>query len=96
MRIPAEAAAQGNLMVIDEKVDFGEAALLEPASCVMNGQSRVNIRLNDTVLVIGAGPIGLMHALIAKASGAGRVYMRDLSEERLRQCTEIDNGLIPA
>ena len=95
MRIPAEAAAQGNLMVIDEKVDFGEAALLEPASCVMNGQSRVNIRLNDTVLVIGAGPIGLMHALIAKASGAGRVYMRDLSEERLRQCTEIDNGLIP-
>lgn len=95
MRIPAEAVRQGNLMVLDGKVDFAEAALLEPASCVMNGQSRVNVHINDSVLVIGAGPIGLMHALIAKASGAGRVYMRDLSEERLRQCTEIDNDLIP-
>ncbi|MCM1134102.1 MAG: zinc-dependent dehydrogenase [Clostridium sp.] len=95
VRIPAEAVRQGNLMVIDEKVDFGEAALLEPASCVMNGQSRVGIHLNDTVLVVGAGPIGLMHALLAKACGAAKVYMRDLSEERLKQCAEVDKDFIP-
>lgn len=95
VRIPAEAVRQGNLMILDDEVDFGEAALLEPASCVMNGQSRVGIHLNDTVLVIGAGPIGLIHALLAKASGASKVYMRDLSEERMHQCAEIDSDLIP-
>lgn len=95
MRIPAEAVRQGNLMVLNRSMDFSQAAILEPLSCVLNGQSRVHIQMNDTVLVIGAGPIGLMHTLLAKAKGAAKIFVRDLSEERMRQCKEINEFVCP-
>lgn len=95
VRIPATVIQQGNLMILREDVPFAEAALLEPLSCVLNGQSLTGIHLGDTVLVIGAGPIGLMHALLAKAMGASRIFVRDLSEERMRQCSDIDEDIMP-
>ncbi|TFG57912.1 MAG: hypothetical protein E4H36_15850 [Spirochaetales bacterium] len=48
------------------------------------------------MLIVGAGPIGLMHAKLAKISGAGAVIMHDLSKERLELCTSIDPSFIPA
>lgn len=95
MKIPEEAVRQGNVRILKDSADFAEAALLEPASCVLNGQSRLQIGCGDTVLIFGTGPIGMIHAMLAKASGAGRVYIRDLSEERVRQCMELDQELIP-
>lgn len=95
VRIPAAAINQGNLMILDENVSFADAAVLEPMSCVRNGQSQIQIKTNDTVLVVGAGPIGIMHALLAKACGAAKIFMSDLSDERLRQCTDIEPSLIP-
>lgn len=95
VRIPAAAISQGNIMILDDSVSFADAAVLEPMSCVRNGQSLTGIRINDTVLVVGAGPIGIMHALLAKASGASKVFVSDLSEERLKQCTDIEPSLIP-
>lgn len=95
VRIPAAAIKQGNIMILNETVSFADAAILEPMSCVRNGQSRVDIKINDTVLVVGAGPIGIMHALLAKACGAAKVFMSDLSEQRLKQCTDIEPSLIP-
>lgn len=95
VRIPGRAVSQGNLMILDESVNFPDAALLEPMSCVLNGQSRMKMNLNDTVLIVGAGPIGIMHALLARARGASRVFIRDLSEERMRQCTEVCREFVP-
>ncbi|MDD3138790.1 MAG: zinc-binding dehydrogenase, partial [Lachnospiraceae bacterium] len=43
---------------------------------------------------IGAGPIGIMHAMLAKMSGAGRVYINDISEERLKLSKEMDASFI--
>lgn len=95
VKIPARAIAQGNIMLLDDRTSFEEASVLEPMSCVMNGQSRVGIHMNDTVLIIGAGPIGVMHALLAKASGASKIFVSDLSKERMLQCTKIDSDIIP-
>ena len=92
VRIPANAITQGNIMVLDDDMDMATAALFEPMSCVFNGQERTGIRLNDTVLIIGAGPIGIMHALLARAKGAAKVYIRDLSRERMRQCVNMVEG----
>jgi L-iditol 2-dehydrogenase len=95
VRIPAQAIAQGNVMILDDSVPMDAAAVFEPMSCVMNGQEQARILLNDVVLIIGAGPIGIMHALLARASGASRVLIRDLSEERMKQCVKIDPSIIP-
>ena len=92
VRIPSSAIMQGNIMALDDSMPLEAAALIEPASCVLNGQLRTGIRLNDKVLIIGAGPIGIMHGLLARALGAAKVYIRDLSERRMKQSVELIPG----
>jgi L-iditol 2-dehydrogenase len=85
VRIPAQAALQGNVMPIREGVDPGVAALIEPFACVLRGQNALNIRPGDVVLVIGAGPIGIMHTKLARLSGAARVLVSEPVEMRREQ-----------
>lgn len=95
MKIPREAVSQGNLAPIPEGGDFVSAALVEPLSCVYNAFQRITIVPGDTVLIIGAGPIGLMHAKVAFLAGATKVFMNDLSAERLSLCRERESSIIP-
>lgn len=81
--IPKAAIEQGNIAVLSDNISFEEGSLAEPLSCVLNGQEIVDIKLGDSVLIIGAGPIGIMHAMLAEVWGAGKVILNDLSEERL-------------
>ena len=92
VRIPQNAIMQGNIMILDASMPLDAAALIEPASCVLNGQLMTGIRLNDKVLIIGAGPIGIMHGLLARNFGAAKVYMRDLSPQRMKQSVELIPG----
>jgi len=92
VRIPSNAIMQGNIMILDDSMPLEAAALLEPASCVLNGQLRTGIHLNDKVLIIGAGPIGIIHGLMAKTFGAAKVYIRDLSPGRMKQSVELIPG----
>lgn len=85
MRIPAAAITQGNLIPLDEGVDPAVAALIEPFACVLRGQDRLHIRPGESVLVVGAGPIGIMHILLAKLRGAGKVIVSELNRDRLAQ-----------
>jgi L-iditol 2-dehydrogenase len=85
LRVPAAAVAQGNVMPIDPAVDPAGAALIEPFACVLRGQDALAIRPGDVVLVLGAGPIGVMHARLARLSGAARVLVSDPNEARARQ-----------
>lgn len=81
--IPADAIKAGNINFIPDEVTYLEASLAEPLACVLNAQEVLNIGLGDTVAVIGAGPIGCMHAEVARAKGAGKVFMINRSEGRL-------------
>ncbi|MBI9102265.1 MAG: alcohol dehydrogenase catalytic domain-containing protein [Spirochaetales bacterium] len=92
IKIPARAVRQGNITPIADHISFEEAALAEPLSCVYNAFQRIGIFPGDKVLVIGAGPIGIMHARIAVMAGASRVFINDLSEERL----ELAKKLVPS
>jgi L-iditol 2-dehydrogenase len=94
MLIPREAVSQGNLATIPEGADFVSAALVEPLACVYNAFQRIAIVPGDTVLVIGAGPIGLMHAKVALMAGAAKVFMNDLSAERLSLCRKVEPAII--
>jgi len=90
MIVPREAVSKGNILKIPENLSFIEASLTEPLSCCINGQEYLNISMADTVVVIGAGPIGCLHAQLAKVSGATKVILIDLSEERLKLAQRIE------
>ncbi len=90
VKIPAQAVNAGNIVELSDRISFSEAAIAEALSCVLNGCQQCRIRPGDTVLIIGAGPIGVMHGMLAKMSGASRVFINDISEDRLKECREID------
>lgn len=89
MRIPAEAVRQGNVMPIQTDQDPAVAALIEPLACVLRGQNAVNVRSGDVVVVMGAGPIGILHVLLAKARGASRVLVSEPVENRRLQAKNL-------
>jgi L-iditol 2-dehydrogenase len=85
VRIPANSVQQGNVIPVSEAVDPAVAALMEPFACVLRGQNALHIKPGEVVLVIGAGPIGVMHTKLAKARGAGRVIVSEPIPDRAAQ-----------
>ena len=71
----------GGVVHVPELVPFEQAAFIEPLNTVLKGQKLLKLAPDDTVLVIGQGPIGLMHAALARRTGA-RVLTSDLFPER--------------
>ncbi len=94
LAIPESAIRQGNVVPIPDHLSFEEAALAEPLACIYNAFQRLAITLGDDVLVIGAGPIGLMHAMMAKKAGAAKVIISDLNQGRLAFVDENYEGFI--
>ena len=87
------AVRQGNVILAPDSLDFDEGSLVEPLSCCINGQEYLKISLGDTAVVIGAGPIGCMHAELAKSYGAAKVIMFDTVDDRVelaRKTTSAD------
>lgn len=89
VRIPANSVQQGNVMPVSESVDPAVAALMEPFACVLRGQNALNIKPGEVVLIIGAGPIGIMHTKLAKARGAGRVIVSEPAAYRAEQAKRM-------
>lgn len=84
-------------MIKTEGITFDEAAIIEPLSIGAHAVSRANITGGETILVIGAGPIGLGVMQFAKRQGA-RVIAMDINEERLQFCKTWANvdGIVNA
>jgi L-iditol 2-dehydrogenase len=81
IRVMDFVAANGGVVRIPDGVPFEQAAFVEPLNTVLKGVKLLNLVPDDTVLVIGQGPIGLMHAALASRTGA-RVLTSDLYPER--------------
>lgn len=93
--LPSHIVKQ-NLFPKPPNLSFGEAAFLEPLSCVVHGMSGLNIKKGESVLIFGAGPIGLLHLLLAKLKGA-RVIVTGLEKERLNIAKKlgVDMAVLP-
>jgi L-iditol 2-dehydrogenase len=81
IRVLDFVVANGGVVHIPDDVPFEQAAFVEPLMTVLKGTKLLNLASDDTVLVIGQGPIGLMHAALARRTGA-RVLTSDLFPER--------------
>ncbi len=83
MVVPEDAVRNGCVNTIPSELSFEEAALAEPLACAINGQQLSQIDLGNTVVVVGAGPLGCIHLQLAKAKGASRTILVELSRERI-------------
>lgn len=75
--------SQESIYVFSKKIRPSEAAFLEPLATVVNGCKKLDLSKQDTVVVIGGGTMGILNALVARASGA-RVMVSELMEKKVR------------
>lgn len=71
-----------SLFKVDPKVPSHIRALAEPLACVLNATNKLKAQPGDTVLVLGAGPIGLLFTAVLKANGASKVIVSEISDYR--------------
>jgi 2-desacetyl-2-hydroxyethyl bacteriochlorophyllide A dehydrogenase len=73
----------GNATHFPKEFDFATATLAEPLAVMMHMLELTDIHVGDTVAITGAGPIGMLCAAVARAAGAGRVFIADRLAYRL-------------
>jgi len=93
MAIPPEAVAQGHVNKLPPGLSFETAVLAEPLACCINGQEPLSIGIGHTVVIIGAGTIGLFHTEVALVKGATRVFLVDVVPEKLEIAARLDKDL---
>ena len=87
-------APEAAVYKIPDDMSWGDAALVEPVSCVVNGVRRAGIRPGDSVVIIGAGPIGLIWTALAKKRGAGRIIVSEVMEKRKKMAEKLGADVI--
>lgn len=81
--VPAAAMRAGYLLLAGASdIDPAQLALTEPLSCCLNGQRQYRVEQGETVLILGAGPIGLFHCILALRRGASNVIVSDPNPTR--------------
>ena len=84
MAVPPPAVRNDCVNILADNVSFEEAALTEPLAAILHCQEVSQVNLGDTVVIVGAGPLGCMQAWVARVHGAATVAMVDISSERLK------------
>lgn len=87
--LPASLVAQGHAVKLPDGADWGRAALTEPTACVLNSLESCRFRAGVSVAVLGAGPMGLLHVLLARALGAADIIVAEPVEVRRRAALDI-------
>ncbi|MEZ7898549.1 MAG: zinc-binding dehydrogenase [Flaviflexus sp.] len=87
--VPASTIANGNLLVVPDGLDLTVAALTEPIAAVLRGLRPLGVGPDDTLLICGAGPIGLIALLIAKHRGVGKVIVSQTSPKRREVAAQL-------
>ncbi len=87
-----EHIVKQNVFRKPKNLTFEEAAFLEPLSCVIHGMQGLNIKKGDRALIIGAGPIGLLHLLLLKNKGAN-VIITGFEKRRLALAKKLGASL---
>ncbi len=82
VRLPKEIVNIGGVVKLPDDLPFEKAVLAEPLSCVLASLQACGVQPESTVLILGAGPMGLMHVKMCKCAGA-RVIAVDLLDSRL-------------
>jgi L-iditol 2-dehydrogenase len=77
VRLPSSIVAQGHVVPVADQLSTLRAALTEPTACVLNSLESSGFRAGASVAVLGAGPMGLLHVVLARALGAGPIIVSE-------------------
>ena len=81
--VPEWNVMHGGVLKIPDKMSFEEAAMIEPLACCLRAWKKFRYQKNDTAVILGVGPTGIMHALLARSVGFSKIFCSDLNDFRL-------------
>jgi len=81
--VPEWNVKHGGVLKIPDSMSFEEAAMIEPLACCIRAWNNFTHKNYDSVAILGIGPTGIMHALLAKFYGLIEVFCLDLNDYRL-------------
>ena len=82
--VPPQSVSRNGVNHLPDGLSYEEATLAEPLASCINSQQLCNISKGDSVLIFGAGPLGLLQAMLAKQNGASKVLVAELFPSRLK------------
>jgi len=81
--VPEWNVKHGGVVKIPDSMSFEDAAMIEPLACCIRAWNKFTHKNYDSIAVLGIGPTGIMHALLAKLHGFGKIFCLDLNDFRL-------------
>ncbi len=81
-RVPAWNVSRGGVLKLPDDLGFEEASMIEPVACCIRAQEKSGVIPDESVLVVGAGPVGMAHSILLSSKKA-KVMISDVSEARL-------------
>ena len=88
VKVPGHIVRNGGLIPIPDKISFEQASFVEPTNCCLKAVKKAQVSPGQTILVTGAGPIGLMFIMLVKYFGANAIAT-DLIPARLEKALFI-------
>jgi L-iditol 2-dehydrogenase len=88
VKVPGHIVENGGLIPIPDDISFEEASFVEPTNCCLKAVKKANIQPGQTVLITGAGPIGLMFVMLVKYFGA-KPITTDLIPSRVEKALKV-------
>lgn len=80
--LPAEIVAQGHLITLPPGLPIEMGSMTEPTACVLNSLESCRFKAGASLAIIGAGPMGLLHLVLARALGAGSIVVSEPQDVR--------------
>jgi len=88
------AVPETNIFLMEKDISFEKGAMTEPLACAMRGIEMANIKSGDTLLVLGAGAMGILMVLLARIAGASNIIISEVIGERRRIAKECGADIV--
>lgn len=92
--VVGEELAQKGMVVLEDSADIQQMTLTEPFACILNSMSKSQVQPGQNALVVGAGPMGLLHIEGLKLCGAKNILVTEYNAERGRIAEEMGARVI--
>lgn len=89
LKVHEPVVKNGNVVVMPDSLEFEEAAVVEPLACCYNAYESLDIKPGNSLLIFGAGPMGILHLILNKHLGIGKTIVVDLDKTRLQISKEM-------
>ncbi len=91
--VPSWNVSHGGVLKLPDNLTFEQASLIEPLACCIRALNKIQFQKGDNFIIFGAGPAGLMLINLIRINGAGKIFILDINDFRLKFCKKFNSDV---